>query len=105
MATVTYQGALVHLRSCGFDLDNLFPQRRGLGEKSVSLLPSGIILWMILEYHRDVRRLPALLLCQAFFASKPLRGFANRSPCDFLFRCHLAPFLQIDRIGLRIQEL
>jgi hypothetical protein len=30
---------------------------------------------MIFQYHRDVHRLPALLLCQTFFASKPVEGF------------------------------
>jgi hypothetical protein len=30
---------------------------------------------MIFEYRRDVHRLPALLLCQTFFASKPMEGF------------------------------
>ena len=60
---------------------------------------------MILEYHRDVRRLPALLLCQAFFASKPLEGLRiGHSHVIFSFRVILASILEIDRVGLRIQE-
>jgi len=58
---------------------------------------------MILEYHRDVRRLPALLLCQAFFASEPLEGLRiGHSHVVFSFRVMFAPSLEIGRAGLRI---
>jgi hypothetical protein len=75
------------------------------GEKSVSLLPSGIVLWMILEYHRDVRRLSALLLCQAFFASEPKEGMRiGHSHVVFSFRSHSPPHprtVKSAELGLR----
>jgi hypothetical protein len=37
-------------------------------------MPSSFILGEVFEYHRDVQRLSALLLCRTFFASEPLKG-------------------------------
>jgi hypothetical protein len=50
---------------------------------------------MILENHRDVRRLSALLFCQAFFASEPLEGLRiGHSHIVFSFRVMFDPSLE-----------
>jgi hypothetical protein len=60
---------------------------------------------MILEYHRDVRRLPALLLCQAFFAPEPKEGMRiGHSHVVFSFCVILISLVKHDVEGLLVMN-